>query len=428
MSLRPRTAFTALSAAGTAANDLVRSVRQRGVGDIGQRIVRRLYDSLDAGALDFPLLPEDLADSSRLPDFSALPPGRRPAGPLTIGWVCTPPGAGSGGHTTLFRMVDELSARGHRCILFLYDRHGGDLARQAQVIREAWPTLRVEIRNATDGIFGVDAAVASSWQTAHVLASRLRERASLLYFIQDFEPYFYPRGSVQALAEDSYRLGFTNIALGEMVGHELQSRGISHTVAPFGCDTDVYSRSNRGGRSGVVFYTKPGVDRRGFLLARHGLDEFHRRHPEQEIHTYGQPVEGWKTPVTRHDRLTPSALNELYNQSLAGLAMSFTNISLVAEELLAAGAIPVVNDAPESRADLDNPHVAWAKPTPGGIADALCRVVEAVEPTERSRAAAESVRHGWRPAQLIVADAIVAAAVAVDGPARRGAAVQAAPA
>jgi hypothetical protein len=312
-------------------------------------------------------------------------------------------------------MVEELSARGHRCILFLYDRHGGDIEHQSRVIRDAWPSLTVEIRNARDGISGVDAVVASSWQTAHVLASRLRERASLLYFIQDFEPYFYPRGSMQALAEDSYRFGFMNIALGEMVKHELESREISCAVAPFGCDTEVYSRSNRGERSGVVFYTKPGVDRRGFLLAQRGLDEFHRRHPEQEIHIYGTPVEGWKTPVTRHDRLTPSALNALYNQSLAGIAMSFTNISLVAEELLAAGTIPVVNDAPQSRADLDNPHVAWAAPTAGGIADALCRVVEAADPKERSRAAAASVRRGWRPAQLIVADAVVAAAAAAGG-------------
>jgi hypothetical protein len=411
MSFSPGKTFTALSAAGAAASDLIRSVRQRGMGDVGQRIVRRLYDSLDAGALDFPLLPEDIADSSRMPDFGLLPSRPRAAGgPLTIGWVCTPPGAGSGGHTTLFRMVEELSVRGHRCILFLYDRHGGDLDHQSRVIRDAWPSLTVEIRNARDGIFGVDAAVASSWQTAHVLASRLRERASLLYFIQDFEPYFYPRGSMQALAEDSYRFGFTNIALGEMVAHELQSREISCAIAPFGCDTEVYSRSNQGERSGVVFYTKPGVDRRGFLLAQRGLDEFHRRHPEQEIHIYGAPVEGWKTPVTRHDRLTPSALNALYNQSLAGIAMSFTNISLVAEELLAAGTIPVVNDSPQSRADLDNPHVAWAAPTAGGIADALCRVVEASDPKERSWAAAASVRRGWRPAQLIVADAVVAAA------------------
>src|SRR5664279_1228217 len=56
-------------------------------------------------------------------------------------------------------------------------------------------------------------------------------------------------------------------------------------------------------------------------------------------------------PVVRHDRLRPAALNELYNQSIAGLAMSFTHILLVAEEMLAAGVIPIVNESAYSRAD-----------------------------------------------------------------------------
>ncbi|TFD52127.1 glycosyltransferase family 1 protein [Cryobacterium frigoriphilum] len=413
---------------------IVRRLQSNGVADVGRRVIRRLYDQFDAAALQFPLLPEDVGDSTRLPNFAALPAGPTfPAAatkdplttdpltteplttepltrePLTIGWVCTPPSAGSGGHTTLFRMVAGLTARGHRCILYLYDRHGGDREAQARVIRQGWPQLQVEIRDATEGIRGVDAVVASSWETAHVLASRIRERASLLYFIQDFEPYFYPRGSLQALAEDSYRFGFTNIALGEMVAQELAALEIPRLVAPFGCDTDVYSLSNRGARSGVVFYAKPGVDRRGFLLAQRGLEEFHERHPEQQIHVYGDPIRNWRTPVTRHERLTPVQLNQLYNASLAGIAMSFTNISLVAEEMLACGTIPIVNDSVGSRADLRNPHVSWALPTAGGIADALSRVVEGESQSERSVAASESVRQGWGAAQQIVAAAIVEA-------------------
>jgi len=407
---------------------LFRRIRRNGVADLNQRVVRRLYKRLDAGALDFPLLPEDVSDSTRLRDFSALPatesPDRGPRDqpaqlsrdkPLTIGWVCTPPGRGSGGHTTLFRMVEEMSRRGHRSVLFLYDRHGGDLDRHARVLREGWPHLRVDIRDAQDGIFGVDAAVASSWDTAHVLAARLRTRAALLYFIQDFEPYFYPRGSLQAFAEDSYRFGFRNIALGSMVAGELSARGIPQTTVPFGCDTDVYGLTNRGERSGIVFYTKPGVDRRGFLIAQRGVEEFHRRHPEQQIHVYGEAVDDWSLPIIRHERLDPSALNTLYNASLAGIAMSFTNVSLVAEELLAAGAIPIVNDSADARADLTNAEVEWATPTPGGIADALCRVVERADYALRSVAASDAVRHGWGPAQGLVADTITDAVRAESG-------------
>lgn len=387
--------------------EILHRTRRRGLADSGRRVLRRLSAWLDVQSLDFPLLPEDIADSTRLRRYE--PADHEVPSQLTVGWICTPPAAGSGGHTTLFRMVEGMEKRGHRSVLFLYDRHGGDLARHTAVIRQHWPNLKAEIRDATTGLSGVDAYVATSWETAHVLASRATDSRPCLYFIQDFEPFFYPRGTLQALAEDTYRFGFTNIALGEMVASELRERGIDCVVAPFGCDTSVYSLTERGPRSGVVFYAKRGADRRGFLLARRALEEFHTRHPEQTIHVYGDSVGEWAVPCQRHERLRPEELNDLYNRTLGGLALSFTNISLVAEEMLAAGAICVVNDSRQSRADLANDNVVWAVPTAGGIADALCRVVEHISPSERSRAAAGSVRHGWQPAEEIVARAIVSA-------------------
>ena len=54
-----------------------------------------------------------------------------------------------------------------------------------------------------------------------------------------------------------------------------------------------------------------------------------------------------------------------------GIALSFTNVSLVPDELLACGVIPVTNEAPYARGGLDNPHVRWTAPTPYGLADAL---------------------------------------------------------
>ena len=104
--------------------------------------------------------------------------------------------------------------------------------------------------------------------------------------------------------------------------------------------------------------------------------------------------------MPRSIRLTPMELNSLYNRCVAGLALSFTNISLVAEELLSAGAIPVVNDSPEARADLQNPYVAWARPTPAGIAEALTAVVARTPRIEaRANSASRSVRDGWGRAE-----------------------------
>ena len=223
-----------------------------------------------------------------------------------------------------------------------------------------------------------------------------------LYFVQDYEPLFYPRGSEYALAEDTYRFGFRRIALGEMVAGLLAVLdGDRPDVVPFGCDLSVYGPTvHETQRSGVVFYCKPDVARRGYTLGRLALEEFHRRHPEQEIHVYGEIVRKLSMPVTMHDRMTPAELNELYNRTIAGLALSFTNISLVAEEMLAAGTIPVVNDSAYARADLGSDFARWAVPTPGALAAALCAAVERDDRDAHARAAAESVRgRSWEPAR-----------------------------
>ena len=375
-------------------------LRQDGARALGQRLVRYAYNRLGAASLGDPLLDDDVADSAML----SLPlPEHRPSqgDPLTIGWVMTPPSAGSGGHTTLFRMVEAVEQAGHTCVLFLYDRYGGDVRAHEQVIRGWWPEIRAEVRDASGGIDGVDASIASSWESAHVLARRGQTPMRRLYFVQDYEPYFYARGAMYALAEDTYRFGFRTVALGEMVARLLRSEvGITPDVTEFGCDTSVYTPLPGGKRDGVVLFARPEVPRRGFSLARLALQRFHDLHPDVEIHLYGEEVKGLPFPATQHGRLTPVELNELYNSSIAGLAMSFTNISLVAEEMLAAGTVPVVNDSVHSRADLASEQVMWAPPTPHGLAAALRAVVERADRADTARAASESVRmFGWTRAQ-----------------------------
>jgi len=190
-------------------------LRTNGARDVARRLAKRTARTISTtfrtSELDFPLLYADIADSTvlQLPTPQSLPSEE----PLRIAWLCTPPGPGSGGHTTLFRMVQELERRGHICTLLLYNRHGAELAHHTAVIREHWPWLRADIRYVPPEIEGYDVTVASSWETAHVLATRGTAAQHRFYFVQDFEPYFYPRGSLYALAEDTYRFGFRHIAV-----------------------------------------------------------------------------------------------------------------------------------------------------------------------------------------------------------------------
>ncbi|MBP1233440.1 hypothetical protein JOE40_003084 [Arthrobacter sp. PvP102] len=280
------------------------------------------------------------------------------------------------------------------------------MERHRAVIRECWPELTADVQEMPAVLAGFDACVASSWDTAHVLAARTPRGSNMgsYYFVQDYEPYFYPRGSLYALAEDSYRLGFTHLALGEMVARTLRREvGIRSEVIPYGSDLSGYGLGNTGRRSGVVFFARPGVDRRGYELGRLALVEFHRLHPEQEIHTYGSRVRGWGIPLTQHGMLSVSELNELYNRTISGLALSFTNITLVAAEMLAAGNIAVLNDHEFSRPVLTNPEAVWAAPSPASLALALSSVVTDPGRNDRSVRAAAHPGPSWAITQAEVA-------------------------
>jgi hypothetical protein len=182
--------------------------------------------------------------------------------------------------------------------------------------------------------------------------------------------------------------------------------GVDAEVIPYGSDLGTYRLTNTGPRSGVVFFAKPSVERRGYDMGRLALQAFHRLHPEQEIHIYGARVKGWGIPLTQHGTLPPGELNHLYNHTISGLALSFTNITLVAAEMLAAGNIPVLNDHPFSRSVLTNPDAAWAAATPAALAECLSAVVSRADATERSRRAAAHKEYSWASAQSRFAEAL----------------------
>ncbi|WP_347107489.1 glycosyltransferase family 1 protein [Paenarthrobacter sp. S56] len=357
---------------------------------------------------ELPVRPEDIVEQGHPQGIQPLPR----LGSLNVGWVCTPPGPGSGGHTTFFRMVEGMEKRGHPCTIFLYDRNSDDVSRHVSVIRRHWPHMRATVTGVAEGFAGLDAIVASSWPTAYAAAARGAQNVHAFYFIQDYEPYFYPRGTLYSLAENSYRLGFRHIALGEMIdavmNAELGQR--ADATVPFACDTGTYRLLDQAHpvqpRQGVVYYAKKAVDRRGYLLAKMALERFHALHPEQEIHVYGDKITGWSIPVHNHGNLAPTALNELYNRTIAGLAISFTNISLVPEELLAAGNVPVLNSSAFAAQVLKDPEAIWAAPTPAALASALAGAVESSDIAGRAARIARRQRLDWAVTQNAFSEAL----------------------
>ena len=125
----------------------------------------------------------------------------------------------------------------------------------------------------------------------------------------------------------------------------------------------------------MVFYARKHSPRRAAELGLAALAIFRQRHPDVKVHLFGHRVGGLGPGWIEHGVVSPGRLNALYNQCFAGLSLSMTNVSLVPLEMLAAGCVPVVNDAAHNRTVLTNDNVIWAKPTPHALAEALSAVV-----------------------------------------------------
>ena len=295
--------------------------------------------------------------------------------PIIINWVTTPPAPGSGGHTTMFRLIEYLERAGHQCRVYIYDVHGGDPSYFSSQVRELHPRFRGPVADVMKGMAAAHAVVATSWQTAYPVFNDPCA-GKRFYLVQDFEPWFYPVGGQSVLAENTYRMGFHGITAGRFLSGKLKSEyGMAADAFEFGCDTATYHLSNYGARDGIVFYAKPDAPRRAFEVGVAALQLFAQRHPGLTIHLYGSAVGNLPFRFVDHGVLRPDQLNQIYNHCFAGLSLSMTNASLVPHEMLSAGCIPVVNETEHNHIVLNNPFVHYAVPTPHALADALHGVV-----------------------------------------------------
>lgn len=334
-----------------------------------------------------------------LANLSAIP---RPDSGYEIAWIISPPSRTSGGHQNAFRFLSELERAGNRVTVYLYHPlkypkvHLDDV-RSMLAETTAYPTLHAEIKM-YDPAIGVegdpDALMACDWSTAYAVR-RYVGRAKRFYFTQDFEPAFYPWGSDYVAAENTYRLGLHGFSAGRWLAAKLRDEyGMSCDSYDYAIDPELYRRTNLNRRTDVLFYARPPTPRRATEFGLLALAELHRQRPDIGIHLVGWDMSGFDVPFPyiNHRALDISQLNDVYNQCAAALLLSLTNLSLLPIEVLAAGTIPVVNDAPNTRGVLDSPFVDFAPMAPRVLAERLIAAVDRVDQQEHSAQIAQSVQ------------------------------------
>lgn len=299
----------------------------------------------------------------------------------TINWFVPPFGMGSGGHLNIFRFVRNLENLGFDCRVIICNDHSGVSSEviRKQIAQWFFPLEAHVFQYPQQEIPAAEISVATGWQTAYPVKA-FRGTTHRCYFVQDFEPFFYPPGSEYALAEETYRFGFTGITAGDWLAEKLKDEyGMDTHPFQFSYDQDLYKPiSRRDTIQRVFFYARPPTPRRAFDLGVLILAELAKRLPEVEVVLAGWDVNGYELPFRnlKCGVLSLAELPDLYSHCDAALVLSFTNASLLPPELMACGCAVVSNTGANNEWLLDDGCAVLARPTVTAMADALQRVLE----------------------------------------------------
>lgn len=200
-----------------------------------------------------------------------------------------------------------------------------------------------------------DISICTLWTTAFI-SLKFNNVKRKFYFIQDYEPLFYPASSISALVEETYRFGFygiTNtISLKKI--YDSYYGGQSEFFTP-SVNREVFyppKTKNLNDSLMVFFYARPGHPRNGFELGIAALKKLKMRMGDKvRIVTAGaswDPEEfGVEGVIENLGLLQYEETAELYRQCDAGLVMMFTrHPSYLPLEFMACGCPVVTNYNP----------------------------------------------------------------------------------
>ena len=364
---------------------------------------------------------------TRPPSPPAIVDGRFERG-LAIAILAPEPTQGSGGHTTLMRMVGGLESAGHRVTLHIEPGPRMEDASEQAVeafMRAHFPATGAMIRFGEE-IGPCDVAIATGWTTALRVAAAECARTKL-YFVQDFEPYFQPLSADALAAESTYTLGLGHITIGPWLAETLrETYGARAEAIDFGVEHDVYAPAGAMAGTGaiarsaatevvgaiegtaaipevaaiarsaateevgaipgtgagapprVVFYARGATARRGVSLGIEALGRVKAARPEVEIVLYGGERPGVVSfPHVDAGILSRPALASLYRSATVGIALSYTNLSLVPIEMAACGLPVVAIDAEPVRwYQVDGETCHLVAPTAEAVAAGVLRVLD----------------------------------------------------
>jgi glycosyltransferase involved in cell wall biosynthesis len=320
-------------------------------------------------------------------DYHEVPlvrPEREPnMGSLDVHWVIPdfPPGAG--GHMTIFRIVRLLAEFGHRQTLWIQNPSFHATPTQARrAMERQFLAVDAELRFLPADVSGIagDAIIASDRWTAFPVAA-MANFFRRFYFVQDYETYFYPAGSLALLTDYTYSLGLDCLSAGPWLDRKMQAHGLWSMAWELAADPAVYfppPDDHHREQNRIAYYSRITSTRRAVELGLLGLEELARWGYRFVVDLFGCAGELGELsyPHHYHGLLSAAALGDLYRRATIGMVFSSTNYSLVPREMMACG-LPVVElDVDSVRGAFPDGLLARAAPHPTAIAERLAELLD----------------------------------------------------
>ncbi len=307
----------------------------------------------------------------------------------SIAWLVPYPLKGSGGHRTIFSHISYLIERGHLCHVYIGEEDSADMASTAlrDMVEDWFGPCPAHFHAGYNVKEPVDMVVATAWWTAEV-AANVAQANHKVYFVQDFEPYFFPMGDEYIQAEESYRYGLTPVTIGRWLSyllHQHYESTCSHFE--FTANKSTYHPVDSIKKEqAVCFLYQPQKPRRCPITGRDALAIVKHMLPDVTIYTYGSDeAPDFYFDHTHLGMLSLDECNRLYNRCTVGLCMSSSNPSRIPFEMMASG-LPVVDLYGENTIyDMPDHGVLLAERNPSSLAGALLKILQSQEAQEQMR-------------------------------------------
>ncbi len=302
---------------------------------------------------------------------------------IIINWIVPDFGTGaSGGHTTIFRFISSFEKKGIHNKVYLWGKNvkqsDSDYLRHFVKDNYGIDNNDYEIDSDISNMEFAHYTVATSWQTAYYLKT-YNNTLGKCYFIQDYEPFFYPMGSNYLLAENTYKFGFKGIFAGDWLSGMLSKKyGMNGVTFSFAYDAAIYKQNYQLKKDkSLLVYARPSTERRCFELALLALNDLAGKMPELNISFFGENISQYRIPFKHQEYgfLSHKELAKVYGESTLCLVMSPTNLSLVPLEAIASGGMIATGLGANNEWLLSSLNAVFLSNNPQDMSDKLYEVL-----------------------------------------------------